>query len=173
MYDNEKVPESSKIFSLPSNSSPRTLLIIFIGIFLLLSLTFAASRIIKTNPQTNKSDEAPSTLSVKPLNIAPYSLVYGVWNDSNSLIKALDLKSGKQYLLATLPLNIKIIHVLDANTLIYIDKTDDFDMGSQVVRYSLSDKSSIPIITADSGFGIDNILLSPDKTKLVIYGKKS
>ncbi|MCL5438960.1 MAG: hypothetical protein M1268_03150 [Patescibacteria group bacterium] len=79
----------------------------------------------KSTSDNQKITPTPNTTAFSP--ISNNTIVYGNWADNSSLIKAFDLSTGKKYLLATLPINIKKVTVLSPNQLLYINKTDDKD----------------------------------------------
>lgn len=158
----EQPSETPKI----SKYSPSQIAIFLGGIIFLLVLAGAAFTAFKSSSSNQNANTTQQADTTKPLNLAPYSLVYGVWTTDNSLIKSFDLESGKTYLLASLPTNVKKITVLDSNRLLYIADTDTQDHGKEIDIYNIKDKTSTPIIKATDGFGIDDYVVSPNKQYL-------
>ncbi|MDP3988225.1 MAG: hypothetical protein Q8P80_03720, partial [Candidatus Levybacteria bacterium] len=113
------------------------------------------------NQQTELS---PSPAQFSP--ISPHMIVYGTWSGSSSNIKAYDLSTGKTYVLAKLPSNVKKVSILSSDKLIYINDTDDKDHGKEIAIYSLATKQSTTVFKANRGFGIDDYVLSPNKKYL-------
>lgn len=102
----------------------------------------------------------------------PYAIVYGLWSGNNSVVKAVDLASGKTHVLATLPSTVKKISVLSAKELLFINQLNDYDHGKQLVLYNISTKASEVIYTASEGFGIDDYVLSPDTKYIATWEVK-
>ncbi|MDP3987802.1 MAG: hypothetical protein Q8P80_01520 [Candidatus Levybacteria bacterium] len=149
----------------PQNAGVKNLLI-----FLLVIFIAGAGTSFIFSQKTKVSEEIKKTLSPKekPSSILglPHTLVFGVWGENNSLIKAYDMSKDKEYLLATLPKNIKKVTVLSSNELLYINNTDEKDHGKEIVVYSLSSKQPRVVITAQGGFGIDDYVVSKNKRYL-------
>jgi hypothetical protein len=152
-----------------SKYSPSQIALFLGGIIFLLVLVGAAFTAFKSSSNNQNANNIPQADTVKPINLAPYSLVYGSWTTDSSEINALDLSSGKQYLLASLPTNIKKVTVLDNNKLLYINKTNSQDYGQEIDTYDIQNKASIPIIKAADGFGIDDYVISPNKQYIAIW----
>ncbi len=140
-------------------------IITFLGIiFLVFILTGAGIAFLRSPSGDSTKDQEEQ--KAQRLNLAPYSVVYGVWSSTNSLIKSYDLDSGETYLLATLPTNIKRVTVLDNDRLLFIGNTDENDHGREISIYSIKDKTSTPILSSSDSFGIDEYVISPNKQYL-------
>ncbi len=143
------------------HNSPKKIILFLIVILLGISiLVYGLSRNSNTNTPNNNIDTPQATT---PLNISPHKIIYGTWSANNSLIKAFDLMNGKSYLVATLPPDIKKITIVDTNTLLYINSTNNADQGKELVKYSTVDNVAEPIVRASDSFNIDNYVISPNK----------
>lgn len=125
----------------------------------------------RQSPQTpaNQTAQTPQ-VNNQPVNTSlnfPQALVYGTWSENNSLVKAYDLSDHKNYLVAQLPLDIKKVTLQPANSLLYINNTDEFDHGTEIVSYSLNTKNATTLLAADTGFGIDDYVVSPNGKYIV------
>ncbi|MDP3987606.1 MAG: hypothetical protein Q8P80_00475, partial [Candidatus Levybacteria bacterium] len=98
------------ISSLPNNSI-KGLLVFLIAI---LVLAAAGSYTVisrnqqgsdKSANQSNQKEQTPSQEAFSP--ISQNMIVYGTWSENSSNIKTYDLTSGKTYILAKLPSNVK------------------------------------------------------------------
>jgi len=113
--------------------------------------------------QVSQQNKIPQTLPVGQASLSSNAtLVYGSWTGQNSVIKSVDLSSNSNRTIATLPINIKKVSVIDPDHLIYIDQTDQYDHGTQLVIYDIKTKQPVAEIPAASGFGIDDYVLSPN-----------
>ncbi len=152
------------------------------GIILALFIVIPIILLLFSHGATNKTQSIrptpppqKKTLAIKPTP-APtkqsQTLVYGTWTSQTSAIRAMDIASDQTTTIATLPLTIKKVTILSPNTLIYIDETDNNDFGQRISIYNLQQKQIVVNIPADSGFKIDEYLLSPNKKYLVVWEKK-
>lgn len=73
------------------------------------------------------------------------------------------MQTGQEAIIAELPSNIKKITHLPGGNLIYINKTNERDHGEEVSLYTYSTKNSAILFKAESGFGIDDYVISPNK----------
>lgn len=148
---------------------------LILAIILLAFLIFFLSpkRTSKPSPEIPRFSPSPIANYVPaqftPSSSFPYTLVYGVWSGNNSLIKSYDLSTGQTSTLATLPSTIKKVSFISADQILYINKTNDQDYGQELILYSLNNKSSQVILTADSQFGIDEYVNSPNKKYLAVF----
>lgn len=115
-----------------------------------------------------------NTLQQVPVKTAenetpPYTLFYGIWADDNSIIKAYNLETKKNFEIATLPQNIKRVTAFMPDSLYYINDTDVNDHGKELVKYTISSKQKSVVVKADTGFGIDDYYISPDGKYLVTW----
>lgn len=123
-----------------------------------------------TVQNTDELDNLKNTIGSNPNAKASSNvLVYGAWNGQASLIKAVDVNSSDTKVLATLPLEIKKVTVLDERTLLYIDGVDTRDHGKNLTVYDIKDKKALATIPAREGFGIDDYVVSPDKKSIATW----
>jgi hypothetical protein len=115
------------------------------------------------------SDREDDEITEKIVNIAPYTIIYGSWTEKNSVIFAYDLSTGKEAILARLPKNIKKIHSIDSNSLVYISQTNVRDQGRVLAKYDLASKKETVLFQASDGFFIDDYVISPDKQRIAIW----
>lgn len=94
------------------------------------------------------------------------TLIYGVWEENQSIIKAINNDGSNHVIIAKLPSNVKDVNVFSDHELIYLAETDDRDHGKKVNVFNLLTQETRTLFEADPGFGIDDIVLSQDK-KLV------
>lgn len=170
----EQVEESSVVtpksgFNLP-NIDPRSnikgfLVFIFALIILGAGAIGIASRSFEKTKEPQPSPKPSDTFS----SISPHVLVYGFWTDSNSQINAYDLENQKEYILASLPKNIKKISIFSSNELLYINNLNDKDNGEEVTIYSIKEKTTKTLYKAEKGYGIDDYSISPDKHYLASW----
>lgn len=146
------------------------LLVFLIAIFVLAAAgSYAFISQNQQNPNTSDNQknqvQTPPQTAFSP--ISPHMIVYGTWSENLSNIKAYDLSSGKTYILAKLPSNVKKVSILSPSELIYIANTNDKDHGTEVALYNISTKQSRTVFKANIGFGIDDYVLSSNKRYLV------
>jgi len=150
------------------NLSPKNILLfLLLIIFVIGGVFYGVTKVKNSTGTDNKDDASKETQEI--VNLAPYTLVYGSWTDKNSVIFAYDLSTGKEGVLAELPVNIKKVTVLDDNTLLYIAQTDVRDHGRVIAKYDLSTKKETTLLTASEGFGIDDYVISPDKKYISLW----
>ena len=117
--------------------------------------------------QNNSGVSKPATT----LNI-PYGIVYGIWSNNGSIIRGVDLGKDKKFNLATLPTTIKKVSVILPNNLLYIDQTDDKDHGKQLVLANINSNQKTVVYQADTGFGIDDYVISSNKKYIAVWEVK-
>lgn len=120
---------------------------------------------LNTNTNTQTQTNNPQTQTMPELSSLP-DLIYGTWSGENSIIKKTSLSTGKTSPIANLPSNIKKVSIISPTNLLYIDKTDNMDHGSQISVYNIDNKNSQVALAAENGFSIDDYALSPDKKYL-------
>ncbi len=183
-------PEEPPQTSLPNNPqnptkknffSKKMLLIsggvILLIITLVLGILSASLQNKKQEQQTITDTETPQvqekTIPDKTTGdekkIPNYYFVYGTWTGQTSAIRAFDLRNNKTFQIATLPLNIRKISLLNNETLLYIDQTDDKDNGRRISIYNIKDKSITTSIYAENNNTIYDYFLSLDKKYLVLW----
>lgn len=164
----ENLPlEPSEQHSSSALYNPRTI-IIFLGAVLLFgTIIFYSLSQFKSSPDSNNEQEEQNEEVVK--QISSDTLVYGTWTGEQSVILGYDLETGKEAVLATLPSNVKKVSVLSPDTLLFINDTDVRDHGQEIALYTVSSKTTTPLISATPGFGIDDYVLSPDKQSIATW----
>lgn len=101
---------------------------IITSVIILLVIASIGSLIAGKNDRQNPATPVGRPSDVTPkmtTSLAPQTLIYGTWTQSNSLVKTIDLSNGKYQTLAMLPINIKKVTVASPDTLIFINQTDD------------------------------------------------
>lgn len=138
-------------------------------IFLAAGSLFLINR-TRTAPPGN-----PVTQNPQERFIANSTLVYGFWTKTSSVISAIDLSSGKEVDIATLANNVKHVRILNQNSLLYINNTDEHDYGTELIQKTLDTSEDKAIINADANFGIDDYALSPNGEYAAVWmvGKSS
>ncbi|HSX09235.1 MAG TPA: hypothetical protein VLF93_03720 [Candidatus Saccharimonadales bacterium] len=151
-------------------------LLIIIPILVLMSSggkskTSQTTKITPTPPQAGqiKKADQPTPVTAKETS---QTLVYGTWTSQTSVIRAIDIETDTSKTVATLPLDIKKVSILSSNTLLYIDQTDSNDYGQRLSVFNIAENQIITNIPADSGFGIDDYVLSPNKKYLAVWEVK-
>jgi hypothetical protein len=125
-------------------------------------------------PQGNKSGKTTAEVSPTPgeplvLSEVPYGILYGTANTDGVFIKIYDFVGQKETILSTLPTNIKKVSVLSPTQILYINKTNEYDNGEELVIYDIKQKEPISVIKADNGFVIDEYVFSPNKDFIAIW----
>jgi len=137
-------------------------------LFALLFLSGVATYTLTSSQRNTNSSGSSSAIS--PSSTASSQLlVYGYWEPGKSYINAFDLQNNKTYALATLPENIKHVSILPSGQLLYVGNTDKRDYGTEIDSYSLKDKTTVSLLKADPGFGIDDYMVSPNGRYLAEY----
>ncbi len=149
---------------LNGENGKRNILFLALAIFVIILLPLALSGSQRSSQNTS-NQTGKSSLQ----NLSSHTIVYGVWSGESSVIKGIDLNSGNQYILAKLPSNIKKVTVLDANRLLYIDKTDEKDHGREIAIYNIKEQKSTPLFSTAADFGIDDYAISPNKRYLATW----
>ena len=152
-------------------------LLIFIPVVLLLSS--GKKEQPTQNPGNTPTPTSKQTDQVKkaaqPTPAAKESsatLVYGTWTSQTSVIRAVDTATSTPTTIATLPLTVKKVSILSKNSLLYIDQTDSNDYGQRISVFNIQENQIVTNIPTDSGFGIDDYVLSPNKRYIVIWEVK-
>jgi len=96
-------------------------------------------------------------------------IVYGALTNSGNEIYAYDLENTNEYLITTLPSDIKTISVLGGNELMYMSHMSDLDHAKRIVVKNLENDSEKIIYELIDNYGIDIYLLSPDKSRVVTW----
>ncbi len=154
-----------------SNIDPRTnikgFLVVLIAAMLVLAMISYA--VVGSNQQNSgKSQKTTTQKDFKP--VADRTVVYGYWvGDNQTYIDGVDLKTGKIYNIAKLPVNIKKVSVTSPQTLLFINNTDIRDHGTEISSYDTSTKLMTSVVSAAPGFGIDDYVLSPNKKYIALW----
>lgn len=129
----------------------------FLGVLFLflIGAVYTVNKISKPAPVVSPSPKALSPL-------ADATIVYGYWTDNSSIVKALDLSTGKEAELMAVGKNVKHVKVISGKNLIYLKDTDIHDYGKELVIHNVENNEETTVIHADDGFGIDDYKVSPD-----------
>ena len=149
----------------PSFINPRN---VIISSIVLLIAAFAIFSSLSNSNNSSSTQNSTQNTTIKK-SLAPHTIVYGVWDGKGSEIRTFDLNNEKQTLLAKLPINIKKVTVLSSDQLLYINDTNEQDNGKEIAIYSISTKKSTSLLKATDGFGIDDYVLSPNKTYISLW----
>jgi len=145
---------------------------------IILGVIFGGKAADTDNENGNKATITPtqSANDIKKTNktsanatASDHLLVYGAWTGQTSVIKTVDLATSGNTLVATLPLTIKKVTVLDKKTLLYIDQIDTQDHGKRISIYNTQDKNISNSFYAAEGYYIDTYVLSPNKKYLAMW----
>lgn len=126
----------------------------------------AVTNSFPSGPQEESTDQAEEETQ-EP--IANYTLLYGNWANEKAQIFAYDMQKRQEYVLATLPINIKKVIQLSGDQLLFINETNEQDHGRSLGIYTISTSKTSPFYTADEGFGIDDYQISPDLTTIAVW----
>lgn len=140
-------------------------------VFLFITLGFGITSQNRNNRDSDSRLPEEQQQSSKFSPLADKTLVYGYWGEDGSYIEATDLKTGLKYSLAILPLSIKHVTVMSPQELLFINETDASDLGKSVVTYDIENQAQKTILKADSGYGIELYLLSPNKRFMSVWQK--
>ncbi len=139
---------------------------LFLVLCLVLVIVGGAS--IIQSPPTSPTN--PSQLST--LTTIQQALVYGSSSSDTTQLYAYDIPTHKNYLLAQLPQHIKKIVPFGTNSFLFIDHVDNSDHGKEIIQYNFLTNTSTTLFAADSDYGIDDYVLSPNKKYLVVWEVK-
>ncbi len=159
----EQVVEESKLLPLHKRGKDFGLLS---GLMLLIIIFFGGVLFAYNSTRQTK---LPDAIKSENKFIANGSIVYGYWRDGKSIISAYDLSIDKIAELAVLPSNVKNIKVLSNNTFFYISETDIYDYGKKLVKRTIDTKDEEVVFQSDSGFGIDDYVVSPNGKLAAIW----
>ncbi len=136
-------------------------------LILLAVLIIGAAGVGAVTTMRNQSNTSPQSVTPTPGGTTGIvdggTIVFASWSSDKSLVQSYDIGTGKQQLVADLPKNIKKITVLSPKELLYINNVNVRDHGQEIVRYSIETREAKTILKAESGFGIDDYVLSPDR----------
>ncbi|MDP3988305.1 MAG: hypothetical protein Q8P80_04140 [Candidatus Levybacteria bacterium] len=153
----------------PSSSGIKGLLIFLLAI-LVLGSAGTYTLVSRNNNEKNNTNQTVQKTEPVVSKFAPLSqdmIVYGTWSDNSSNIKGFDLSSGKTYILAKLPSNIKKVTILSSDELLYIANTDNNDHGTEIAIYNIKTKQQRTLLKSNQGFGIDDYTISKNKKYIV------
>lgn len=150
-----------------TNSNNRSRSIGLAGAFLAMLIIFLAGALYTVNKikETKKDQEIPQ----KNVSFGIGTIVYGYWSNKNSIINALDLSIGKELTIATLGSDVKDIKILNDHELLYINSTDKFDYGKELVVHNFEKNTDKVVFKADENFGIDNYVVSPNSEYAAVW----
>lgn len=143
-----------------------------IVIFLFVALTLVALMGVAITSRNRQSPDRnnPNSVPKEVVTLSPHTIIYGSWTSNASLITAYDLSTGREGIIAALPIDIKKVTVTSPDTLIFINGvTGAQDHGREIVLYNLTLKSQETIYRASEGFGIDDYVVSPDFKSLAVW----
>jgi hypothetical protein len=189
--DNATTPATAPVTT-PANATPppaakqpipRKMLLIgggvlFLLLIIILGIIFGGNS-NNTNPQSDSTPKSTPTegvavstktnQAVQTAKATSHVMVYGVWTGQTSAIKTVDLTNSTNSVVATLPLNVEKITVLDDKNLLYIDQTDTQGHGKRVSIYNLQTKNITNSFYADDNYYINDYVLSPNKKYIAIW----
>lgn len=149
---------NSDYFQNPVKTRSKILIVLILVVFI---LTGAVSfSIFKGNNGKNPSKINPTQT---PSQTSSNMIVYGVWKDNKSYIKAFDTGLKKEYIIAILPVNIKKVKILSQSKLLYIGNTDNKDHGENLSIYDTLSKISQIVYVPENGFKTDDYVISKNK----------
>ncbi|HRN96415.1 MAG TPA: hypothetical protein PLD54_03140, partial [Candidatus Levybacteria bacterium] len=156
----------SKTFHDVTSTPTRVVIFLFVALALIALMGIAITqRSSRTSP-----DKDTNAIPKEIVTLSPHTLIYGSWDTNQSLITAYDLSTGREGIIAVLPLNIKKVTVTSPNTLIFINETlGAQDHGREIVQYNLTSKTQETIYQVSDGFGIDDYVISPDFQSIAIW----
>jgi hypothetical protein len=147
-----------------------TAIIICFSILVALTIIFFVGKIpIFQQLQLKRTAPQGQDVPSLPSSDAPATIVYGLWTKENSEIFAVNSDGSNHLLLASLPKNFKDVHVLSKNELLYLADVDTRDHGQALKVYNLISGIDQTVYTPPFGYGIDDIVLSSDKTKVATW----
>lgn len=144
-----------------------------INFFLIFGAAIAAAGLIylpqrvahRISPSATRAPSPPLPPSLsQPNSPSTETIVYGVWRSEKAEIRAINVDGTNDSLVAFLPSAIKDIHVLSENELLYIAGTNQRDHGAKIEIYDLTEETTHLVVEAETGWGIDDFVISPDQT---------
>jgi hypothetical protein len=112
-------------------------------------------------PSTPIPSPSPSSMINSP---STTTIVFGLWQEGKAEIRAVNADGTNDKAIASLPTNSKDVHLISKDKLLYITETNQRDHGQKIEIYNLTDGSTLPLVQAESDWGIDDVIVSPDKT---------
>ena len=112
--------------------------------------------------------DSPGSAIPKPVTSGP-ALVYGVWEGKESVIHAVNTDGSGDTVLTRLPSEIKNVKIISPNQLLYIGETDAKDHGRFIYLRNITTGKDQIVVRADSGWGIDSVIVSPDNTWIAYW----
>jgi len=100
------------------------------------------------------------------------TLIYGVWEGGNSVVKAINADGSNHVTIARLPSNIKDVNVISDHEILFIAETDNQDHGKKINLYDFQTGQTKTLFETWPGFGIDDVVISPDKKWLATWEVK-
>ena len=169
----------------PINSLGRTqslrLLVVVLGL-LILAIGFSWG--ININ-QKNAGDISPSPTPDSLIKIPsqPVSsdntqsktnatLVYGLWSPGVVEVRTVNDDGSFDHPITKLPAKIKDIHVLNRSEVLYLSDTDSYDHAKRIETINTATLETKIIAEAEPNWGIDDVIVSPDKTYIAWWEVK-
>ena len=97
------------------------------------------------------------------------AIVYGTWERNNTVLHATTPDGKMDAVIARLPLDVKNIRPVSDTSFVYIAGVDTMDHGTSVVFYDVVAKQEQTVVTADPGWVIDSLIISPDKQYIAYW----
>jgi len=160
------MPVSQKLQDF-AGTPTRVVIFLFVALVLIALMGIAITqRGGKTTPTKNN----PNAIKKDIVTLSPHTLIYGSWTSNRSIITAYDLSTGREGIIAVLPVNIKKVTVTSPNTLLFISSVANAqDHGREIVEYNLLSQTQKTVYKASEGFGIDDYVISPDFHTIAVW----
>lgn len=142
-------------------------IILIILVVISVGLTKPNSKESAKTDQSAKESGKSGQSGFVPSGQLPYLFIYATIGNPIE-VKSYNLSSGEEKTLVSLPSDIKKITLLPDKVL-FINHTDEKDHGSEISSLNLKDKATTSIYKAESGFGIDEYILSPNSKYLLTW----
>lgn len=141
-----------------------------VGLFaLILALAIGAGSLAFVANEGRRNADGEKTGETQNKFLADRSIIYGYWTSESSIIESTDLSTGITSTLSVLPSNIKHINIPFPNLLYYIAETNLSDYGTKIIQKNIAESFDKEIISADSGFGIDDYRISPNGNFIAVW----
>lgn len=141
----------------------RKFLWLFVLAIFLLGIA-GGSAILNSDRTKNEENKTPEKKS-----IAEKLLIYGYWEGDKAIVDFYDLSTQEKGRLASLPTNIKHIKTHTPNEILFISETDERDYGKRIVKYNLLTDTGTTLLEAESGFGIDDYVVSSNGNYMAVW----
>lgn len=160
------MPVSQKLQDF-AGTPTRVVIFLFVALVLIALMGIA---ITQKDGKTTPTKNNPNSIKKDIVTLSPHTLIYGSWTSNRSIITAYDLSTGREGIIAVLPVNIKKVTVTSPNTLLFISGVANAqDHGREIVEYNLLSQTQKTVYKASEGFGIDDYVTSPDFHTLAVW----